>query len=312
MPTVESAASGVLASIGPEPGIVLAARWVADRYVRIAARTRLRHLREVGELTVPGTVVAGTATFTRGSKIVTGNAAAQAVWKTTMVGRHVRARTTWYEIEGVAGATLHLRSAYAEATATGVAYTIAARVVTLDPRVRWLSTAVVLMRRRWPLERLSLEELDRVAPSRQRVSDGASMYVEVGDRIDAEGQVAKALELYPYATNAELYHYVFTPVAPSLKIDDPLPPEVDEHVLVEGALIDAMRWRMAQATDVNMAALWRNEYRAQETRWESTINDTYKADTASDDLTLILDRGGISGADRDIRTASDHVYARWP
>src|SRR3972149_3322057 len=130
--------------------------------------------------------------------------------------------------------------------------------------------------------------LDAEAPERPLAGGSApTCWTEVGSRVTSDGVVAKVIEVYPYASTDELYHYVFYPTVPTLRLQDELPPEIDEHVLREGVLIDAMRGEAAKAIragGLEAAAFWRNEYRAQETRWERTILDAFRASAATDDL----------------------------
>lgn len=312
--TVEEVTRGVLAALNSSAGLLLTAKWVSDRYTRLAAKGRLRHLREVGELVVPAEIIAGTVTLTRGSAIVTGDATARAAWTPDVVGRSLRARTTWYEIAALTtDGELRLRSPFAETTVTAGAYKIVQRFSPLDERARWLGDVIVSMRTRRPLEPVSLEALDLEAPSRPSVyGSAATQWADAGRRVIGEKSL-RVVELYPYSTGAELYHYILYPVAPELRFDDEVPLEVDPHVLHEGALIDAMRYEMARAAqkgDVNGAALWRNEYRAQETRWERIMMDTFRADIAGDDLTFILTTRDGPRTGRDIVSAQDEIHAR--
>ena len=77
--------------------------------------------------------------------------------------------------------------------------------------------------------------------------------------------------------------------------------------------MDLKQWEMGEAArkgDVNGAGLWRNEYRAQETRWRESILAIAAADHAVDDadVLLVLRPGEI--VTHEIRTASDYVWYR--
>lgn len=314
MATVSEVARSALAKLNSSAGHLLAAQWINDRYRHVAARTKLGSLREIGELTVPAIVTAGTVTTTQGSRTVTGDATAAAAWSPALVGQAFRASTVWYTVEGISGTTLTLASAFAETAVTASSYTIAAQIVTLDPRARWLSDVIVHARRRLPIQAVSRDVLDQRAPGRPWASgSGAQTWAEVGDRVNADGRVSKAVELYPYSTTNELYYYVFYTVPATLGLDDALPPELDPHVLVEGVLIDAMRYemsRMAQLGKIEAAALWRNEYRAQETRWERVILDAFRASSAIDDRGFLFASMNWMPVG-DVMTARDDVWLRW-
>mgnify|MGYP001592307605 CR=1 FL=1 len=316
MATVEEAARGVVAALN---GIsyLLAAQWVADRYKQVFAKTRARHLRRVEQLYIPAAINTGTATFTRDSDIVTGNAAAQAVWTSDLVGRYIRGSIVWYKIITVLpGPQLKIEKKFAEDTQSAVAYYIVSRFNALPPDARWVGDGIVAMRTRRPLQKLSIEELAIEAPARDRVGAQASVYSEGQSVIDANGKVCKSLEIYPYMTTSEVYSYVVYPAPPKLKLMDQLPPEIDEHVLREGALVDAFRFKMAQAIEagqIEAAATWRNEMRTQETKWKTWMDDAVRADRGVDDLTFILKRANSPITSRDdITNAYDYVMSRWP
>src|SRR5574342_657523 len=98
MATVEQVAREVLAAIDTQAGHLLAVQWVAERYRRLASRTRFRHLRRLGEVILPAAITAGTITTTQGSTTVTGDATAQAAWSNALVDRMLRASVAWYRI----------------------------------------------------------------------------------------------------------------------------------------------------------------------------------------------------------------------
>ena len=95
---------------------------------------------------------------------------------------------------------------------------------------------------------------------------------------------------------------------------DNIPTEVDAYVLKEGALIDAFRYRMSQEANANRieaAGFWRNESRAQETKWEQYIMEAARTDRGVDDVTFMLNYLGISGhGGYDIIDAHDEVWIR--
>lgn len=315
MATVDDVARQTIAAVATDANHLLASRWVVDRLRQVLGKTQFRSLRTVGELSVPAPVNAGTVTATRGSKVVTGNAAAQAVWSVLLAGWFIRVSTVWYEIEGFSGGELKLRSPFAEDTATAHTYHIIQRFMPVDPTARWLGNVMWNQRRRVPIERCQLDELNMQSPERAyQPGDSSRWWCLVGDRIDANGKLCKGIELYPYSSTSEMYNYVFWPVSLELNLNDQLPPEIDPHVLSEGALCDVMRYEMAKALregKPDVAATWRNEYRAQETKWASIMLDAFRADSATDDLAFIMETGRGSVQVGDIRTAHDIVWQRW-
>ena len=117
------------------------------------------------------------------------------------------------------------------------------------------------------------------------------------------------VEIYPYPKESEIFHYVYWSLPSTLAITDTIPPQIDGYVLKEGVLVDAYRYKMAEAADkgdATTAQFWRNEMHAQRTVWNNVINDAIRADQGADDVTLILDTMGGPYVSSDIRTARDH------
>ena len=77
---------------------MLGAQWIIKRYEQLAITAKLRHLRQVGQVSTPASIATGTVTITRGSNLVTPDATALAAWTTSLVGWHIRGRVTWHEI----------------------------------------------------------------------------------------------------------------------------------------------------------------------------------------------------------------------
>lgn len=310
--TVEDIARSLVAALASDAGFVLASQWVADRYKQIAARARLKSTRFVSAISVPAAIAAGTVSATRGSRSVVGNATAAAVFNVTVVGRSIRMRAAWYDIEAYSTSGLTLATPYAEDDGTTLSYQIVTRTIALDPTVRWIADTIVFPRRHWPIKRVPHEAIDWINSARQYSTGGAVEWADVGNQV-VNDAICKVIELYPYSLDTELYYAVAYPHPVSLGLKDTIPPEIDDHVLREGAMIDAMRWRASKAADagqVDVAAYWRNEYRAQETMWERKILDTFRATGVGDDVSFLLSQFSLS-ADQDIRTGRDQWRANY-
>jgi hypothetical protein len=320
MAFVDDVARSALSATGSEAGLLLAIRWASERYRQLASRTKFRHLRQIGELVIPADITTGTITVTEGEDTVTGNATALAAWSDDLVGRYFRGRRNWYRIEAVNQTTgvLKLASAFTEDSLAATDYHIVPQRVRLDSRARYTG-AFVHMRMHRKLVELGMEAMDFEYPARVVIAgSGPEVVAEVG--VDTDG--TKLVELYPYATQQEMIRYAFWPVAPELRPGSALPLELDPQVLRDGTLIDVMRFEMAKAlraNQVEVAATWRNEARAQETTWEKRIDEAIKSDHAQDDVTLILHTRGrpLAYSDQDpwIRTGREDAYSRlsnWP
>lgn len=308
---VEDVAREAIAAADCSAGHLLACQWVVSRYQQLATRVRLRHLRRVGEVTVPAQVSAGTATFTQGSRTVTGDATAQAAWNSTFIGRFIRGKTVWWEISDVAAGVITLTNPYTEDTAANTSYRIVQRWVPLDPQAAFIGRQFVYMERRIALDLRQMEELDRVYPSRQAIGRGPEVVAEAPPLPDGTRRV----EPYPYHEDAITLRYIYWPNVDMLKVQDALPQVVPAYALKEGVLIDIYRYNMsvaANAGNTEKAAFWRNEMRTQETKWEQYIREMMHADNQGDDLTLILGDPGLGTISYDIVTARDQVLANWP
>jgi hypothetical protein len=306
-------ARSLVAALASDAGFVLAAQWVSDRAKQIAARARLKSTRFITPIAVPAAVVAGTVNATRGSALVLGDATATAAFSADLVGRSIRMRAAWYDIKVVSLNLLELATPYAEDTGATLTYQIVQRTIALDPTVRWIADTIVFPRRRWPVQRVPRESMDVLNPARQYSTGGAVQWADVGHTLH-DGKLCKTIELYPYSLDPELYYAVAYPHPITYELDDPLPPEIDDHVLREGAMIDAMRWRASQAADagkVDVAAYWRNEYRAQETLWERKLMDAFRAMGVGDDVSFLLGAFRMTGQEADIRTGRDQWRATY-
>jgi hypothetical protein len=311
---VEDVARDSLAAVNGRANLLLAARWTALRYQELASRYRLRHLRRVGEIVVPGVVTAGTVSVARGQDVVYGDAVAGAAWEAVNLeidaGRRAfRAATTWYTVTSMnKTGWLRLATPYAEPSAAGVGYHLVTRYALLDRAVRFV-TAVGVPRLQRPLRDTTTTHFADIDPTRSRVS-APEWWAEATP--DPGGR--RRLEVYPYCAQDEFLTYLYYPDPPELTLRDPMPPGIDGSLLKEGVLVDVKQWEAAEAArggQVELAAYWRNEYRAQETRWRETMGFIAQADQGADDMdVLYVLRPDEPGYGASVRTAADYVWNR--
>src|SRR5579885_1928570 len=179
MLTVDDVARSALNAVGSNAGLLQAIRWVSDRYRQLGNRGKLRALRRIDQLVIPAAITDGTATFTRGSNLVTGDDTASSAWITgtstanaddapplntpapqhSVVGRWIRYKRVWYKI-----VQRHTR---------------------LPKNTRFVGGFV--QQRLWrPLTQLSIAELDLTYPERLFVAGtGPEVWAVIGD--DDEG-----------------------------------------------------------------------------------------------------------------------------
>jgi hypothetical protein len=287
MSTVEDVARNVAGLVSVDIDVLLVGEWVAQRVHEIASAATLQSRYRTGELTIPATYSTGTLSVTRNAKQVTGTST---VWTQDMVGRHIRPRIAWYEIASVESATsLTLVSAFSEDTVTAGSYVIAARRHRLHEEARQLGQ-FMHMRLRRPLYTVSLIGLDQAFPSRFSVSTVPAWVAEVEVADDNVRQV----EIYPFVSTTEIIHYEYWADLPQLTFRQHIPGFIYIEALREGVLIDVYRWLMSQAATagkIEEAALWRNELRAQETRWLTEHRTrVLRQDSGTDDQEFILER----------------------
>lgn len=308
--TVDSVARAALNAINSDVGLVRAVKFTSYRYRELTNDGKLRALRKLGELVIPAVVDTGTVDCTRDSNVVTGNAAAQAVWTTALIGRYFRASNAWYKVANVVGGELRLESTFSETAVDDGAYKIVQRFAALPPEVRYLGT-FVHTRLRNKLQLQTAHEMDWNFPDRILSSNAGPQVVVDFGRDDSGDRV---VEIYPYSETSEILHYTYWERSPDLEIGDLLPYSVDEYALKEGVLIDLMRYEASKAArsgKVDEASFWRNDYRAQETQWRKIRQDLLKADKGIDDMTFILRHAGLDVAsDGVIRTAREEIWAR--
>ena len=315
MAKVSEVARAALAAISSDSSYLLASQWVNERYADVAAHHKLRHLREVIPLVTAAAITTSTVTTTNGSRIVTGTATAQATWSGAVVGRYFRAANAWYRIENFdTNSDLHLDKPYSEDSGSGLSYIIAQRLVPLAPDVRWIGDPIIQGRTRTQLWRQSRTELDLNNPGRLlQKSKQPWFWSEAGSGLNEDGTVVKMIEIYPPTEDAEIFYYLGWKTPAKLDLDSELPIELDINQLKEGVLIDVMRDMMAKSAKANQieaAALWRNEYRAQQTMWKDTRRTVAMADASTDDSTFILETIGGVQPGGDVKTARDEVFIR--
>lgn len=317
MATVDEIARDIVASLATDAGAVIAAKWIDNRYKELVSRVRFRHLRNVGELLLPAVVDDGAVTATRGSVTVTPDADAKTALLTSpgtgdQEYWYIRISSAWHRIESIAATTaiITLATAFAEADVDESPYVVVKRYHPLATTARWLGDCM-FTRLRLPLSVLPLETLDVLAPGRTLAGNYPRIVSQIGT--DSNGYVM--VEVYPPPQDSEIIHYVHWVLPTALTLSSTIPPQIDSQVLKEGATIDLMRYEMAKSIrlgNVEAAALWRNESRTQETRWEKFVRAAIRADKGVDDITMILTMFGSQRYDGyEQRTARDIVLDRW-
>jgi len=332
MPTVEAVANSVLAALDADFNIDLVVQWINERYAQLASRYRLRHLRRDGEIVVPALISAQvypkTGDRTVGTidpnnvplGLVNVDTIAALKAASPLDGWFLRVTTIWYEVErlvddGSAPPTILLRSPFTEADAFDGGFyqpmgaTLVKRYYDLPLGTRWIGD-FVYGRRHLRLTVRPMTELDSLVPSRVPTESGPYVLADAGLN-PTTGR--KRLELYPYATRDELLSFKYWASPEPLQIGQPIPDVFDYQILKEGALVDAMRRMYSQSASsgrIDMAGFWRNEMRAQETKWDKCMREArFQAETEPD-ASIYLRSRFADFAEHDITNAYEEWIAR--
>lgn len=311
MPTLEDVIRSALAELNSDAGLPACETWAQERYAELVAGFRPRQLRQVGSLTIPAAVTTGTISITQGQSVVTGDGTAMNAWAAlgeSLVGRHIRIGRIWSRIAALVDLPtiqLGLDAPYPEDDVTDGAYAIVQRTVAMPAGERFFGTFVS---QRWwrPLRQWTPGMLDHYYPERMLMYGGPEVVSEVGEQGGS-----KVLEFYPYANEIERIDYTYWRL-PELTLRSELPLPLDTWMLRDGLLVNIMRYEMAKAMKQNMAdkaQFWRNEYRAQETKWKDTQERARMNDHGLDDMQILV-RTGDGTSRRDISSARDFVVAR--
>lgn len=311
--TVDILARDIIASSNTSAGSPLIVRWLNNRYSELVNRVKFRHLRKIGELSLPAEVTAGTIDATRGSTAITGTSTTfeDEISAGTQTDYYFRTRTAWYKISSITDNTnLVLASAFAEDDVDDGTYSIVKRTHSLNSTARWTGT-FLYDRLRYELIDLSLDELNSQAPSRTLAGSPPTHVAQVG--VDSSGYLS--YEIYPPPSETELIHYIYWDLPTALTFASSLPQVVDSYVLKEGILIDVHNFeKTAQIKlgNIEAAAVHANEAAKQRTIWQKAIKDAIRTSRGADDITFILQmtRGGARRS-YDQRTARDYVYDNW-
>jgi hypothetical protein len=314
MPTVDELARDVLASINTDENALAAAKWIDNRYREMVSKVKFRHLRKVGELSLPAIIETGTIDATRDSDDIAGTSTAfqTAMGAGAQEHYYFRTRTAWYQIESVTDeSNIILISNFAEDDVADGAYKIAKRTHPLPATVRWVGDFYHTRLRRG-LQSLSLDELNIISPGRSLIGNIPQYAAQVG--LDSTGAYL-LYEIYPPPDESEILHYIYWTLPGTLAINSTIPPVIDPYVLKEGVLIDLYRLEKSKEIrkgNIEQAAFWRNEEKAQLVIWERAIKDAIRTSRGADDITVILDwfrsRAESTGEQR---TARDYILDNW-
>ncbi len=317
MATVEELVRSIKGSLPlKDLGGPVVAKWIDERYKEMVSKVRFKHLRKLGELQLPAYVEDGTITTTRDSTAVSGSSTS---WLTSPSITpyefwFLRGKTAWYNIASVTdGTNLVLTTAWSEGAVSGGSYKIVKRYHPLASDARWLGS-FVHSRTRLGLDIETPETLDIIAPGRIHVG-GYPRYVALMGK-DATNSYLM-IEVYPPPKDSEIIHYIYWTLPSALSMGTTIPPQIDDHMLKEGAMVDVYKWAKIVSIEkgnVEAAGFYGNWEERQRTVWKLSIKDAQRTDRGVDDTTLLLQlRKGSSrrGDGYGVRTARGDIVAGW-
>lgn len=314
MATVDELARDVIASIATDANALAAAKWIDNRYKEMVSKVKFRHLRQVGELVLPGVYDTGTVSLDRGDATVTGDSTQLSTDVTAAGGAEYcafRVSNAWYGVSTPGSeTTMELTSAFAEDDVDDGSYNLVKRYHPLESDARWVGEFYFTRLRR-TLPVISLAELDIIAPGRTLAGHIPAYAAQIG--VDSNSYLM--YEVYPPPVDSEILHYIYWTLPTALTISSTIPPVIDAYTLKEGVLIDLYRFEKSKALrmgNIEQAAVWRNEEKTQMTIWKNAIGDAIRTSRGSDDITLILEMfRGVPTGRGEQRTAHDYVTDNW-
>jgi len=312
MPTVTELTRDILSSIATDVGGIACAKWIDNRYKEMVSKVRFRHLRKVGELALPAIIDTGTVTTTRASTAVAG---ASTTFETDMSAGaqeyyYFKVQSAWNKIASVTDETnLVLSTGFGEAAAAAASYVIVKRHHPLASDARWVGD-FYFTRLRKQLTEVPLEAIGIQAPGRSLTGNIPHLVAQVG--VDSNGY--PMYEIYPPPLLSEVVHYIYWALPTSLSLSTSIPLVIDPYTLKEGVLVDLYRYLKAtelKKGNIEAAAVYRNDERAQGTIWKRAIQDAKRTSRGSDDLTFILEMYPGFSSYHDQRTARDYIHDNW-
>jgi hypothetical protein len=313
VPKVEQVVRSALAAVETDAHVDIGILWCNERIQEAAAYGKFRFLRLTRSVLWPATVSQGTVSATRGETKVIPDVVAAAAWSPSFARKRVIQMgnsAIWYPIDQVTSDHLTLQSPFSEPSVTVTSYKIVQQVMAL-PDYRRVDIVTLPRLRRAPLEIITRERLESLAPTRLFNAGGMRYVAPAGE--SEEGQLQ--IETYPYSSNPETILVTGYRIPKQLTNEDYLPGAIDQGILKDGILVDIYRYEHAKALRAGqgqVAMLWQQQLVAQEARWREARKLLALQDREIDDSSIQVRIGGGYPAmvNSEIITAYDEIYSR--
>jgi len=306
---IRDIARQVVANMGLEGGIELAAQWCGQRYQELCGSAKFRHLRQYGQFYLPAPLQTGTCTITVDNPTVTFDSTALASFKTNAFFKfptgfldlwfRPQIGTSWYRIIDATNAgVITLETPFAQdngfllssgTVQSDVPFYIIPRYQNLAPNARQLGVFLCDFLFR-ALKPCSEDDLNRWVPNRFLVSTYPQYIAELNSNLKITG-LPKQVEIYPYPQQSVTMHYTYWATPPYLEWSDYLPPTIDPDVIRTGAMIDACTNKAGKAVRMGRlqeAGYWRSEAARLELEWAKKKARAHRTDRGEDDVKFIL------------------------
>ena len=216
--------------------ILLAKRWVRDRYRKICEKNLWSFKLGRSAFGTTDAYTTGTLTLTNNSATVTGSST---VWVAAHVGQQLKVDGYVFTISAVAGNTsLTIDQTWLGDTTADLTYRIVQAYITPSPSDFFAFYSVIDPVSRWKLRLgINSKELDRIDAA--RTSNGTPYLLANG--VYNSSQVAM-YELWPSPNTRQHYMYMYEKRIADLADWDTPPPIIRSDILIKGALADLARW----------------------------------------------------------------------
>lgn len=247
--------------------ILLAQRWVRDRYRKVCEK----HLWsfKMGRSAFGTTDVynTGTVTLTNGSATITGSGT---TFTSGMVGRQFKVNGFLWTITAFGGVTsLTVDQAWLGATAASNSYSIVTAYITPSPTDFHAFYSVVDQSNNWRLHLgYDAKQLDSIDARR---SSTGQPYIVASAGIYNSSNVPM-FEIWPHPTTQKMYSYTYERRIDDLTEDDTPPVIIRSDILVKGALADLTRWPGMPERKNPMYDPYFNQYKTREAEFLDELN----------------------------------------
>lgn len=248
--------------------ILLAQRWVRNRYRKICERTLWSFKLGRGTFGTPTAYSTGTVTMTNASATVAGSGT---TFTSSMVGRQLKVSGFVFTITAYASATsVIVDQSWLGATTASLTYTICQAYITPTDTDFHAFYSVVDPVHSWKLHLgFNSSELDRI--DARRNSTGTPYVIANG--VYNNSQKA-TFELWPHPSSQSQYQYTYEKRLADLSSATDTPPAIiRSDVLVTGALADLARWPGTSDVKNPMfdASLGLTQWRVREQEFEAEV-----------------------------------------